>query len=122
MIDELFNRQYDHRRYHCVHFVIDAANTIFELDYAPSFIGLTGSLDETIKTSRETAHRNKQIKNPTNGCIVLMTKQDNSSHVGIYYKNKVLHLTDSGVQLLTLNQIELIFKRVRFYEPNLRNQ
>jgi len=118
---ELYNKVYDPKKYHCVHFTIDAAQTLYGLNYEPCFIGLTGSLSETIQTSRDTVHRNKLIKKPKDGCIVLMTKHDNSSHVGLYYQNRVFHLTESGVHLVTVTQISRIFKRIRYYEPNLHH-
>lgn len=121
MIEDLFKKKYDPQNYHCVHFVIDAALDIYKLDYKPCFIGLTGSINETIKTSRDTAHRNKNIDAPIDGCIVLMTKYDNGSHVGLYYKHRVFHLTEDSVQRLTIEQIKLQYKRIRFYEPNLLN-
>ena len=118
---ELFKKRYNPKSYHCVHFLIDSAKFIYGLDYTPCFIGLTGSLDEAVKTSRDTVHRNKKIDNPAEGCIVLMSNYNGSSHVGLYYKGRVFHLTENGVQRPTLQQISLYFKRVRFYEPNLNN-
>ena len=118
---ELYSRVYNPQNYHCVHFVIDAAKDIYNKDYTPCFFGLTGSLDESVKTSRTTVHKNERIDKPIDGCIVLMTKQDNGSHVGLYYQNRVFHLTEMGVHLITLEQAKQFFKRIRYYEPNLHN-
>lgn len=84
-IRQLFYCVYDPENFHCVHFVILAAKVIFEKDYTPCFLGLTGPLQESIKTSRNTVHRNKHIKKPEDGCIVLMTYLDQSSHVGLFF-------------------------------------
>lgn len=121
-ISRLFYLKYDPLRYHCVHFVIEAAQHIYQLDYSKCFIGLTGSIDETLKTSRETVHRNKRIDKPKEGCIVLMTYLNESSHVGLFFRNKIFHLTEQGVQRITLHQAKLLFKRIRYYEPNLHHQ
>ncbi|MDM1319855.1 hypothetical protein HXZ85_16390, partial [Empedobacter falsenii] len=43
-IDALLDRQYDPKKYHCVHFLIEAAQYLFEKDYSASFLGLTGDL------------------------------------------------------------------------------
>ena len=51
MINSLFRKKYDPEKYHCVHFVIDAAKEIYQADYANCFVGMTGSLSETIKSS-----------------------------------------------------------------------
>lgn len=116
-IDALLDRKYDPEKYHCVHFLIEAADYIFGLDYSDSFVGLTTSLHETLQTSRHTATRNKQIREPLNGTIVLMTNMHQSSHVGLFYCGRVLHLTDMGVHFLPLITIQRFHKRIRYYEP-----
>lgn len=122
MINDLFKKKYNPQSYHCVHFVIDCSKEIYSLDYSSCFVGLTGSLDESIKTSRKTVIKNTRIKKPIEACIILMTYHDDSSHVGICHKGRVFHLTESGVQRITLEQARQIFKRIRFYEPNLHNK
>ena len=121
MIEALFRKQYNPEKYHCVHFVIDAAKEIYQADYAHCFVGMTGSLSETIKSSKQNLSTGKRIQKPKDGCVVLMTNYDESSHVGLYYKDRVFHLTERGVQRPTLEQIKLMFKRIRFYEPNLHH-
>lgn len=120
MIDDLFKLKYS-QQFHCVHFVIAAAKEIYDLDYTPCFFGLTSSLDQTIKTSRTTVHRNKEIKEAQEQCIVLMTYANGSSHVGLFFRQRIFHLTELGVQRIKLSQAELMFKRIRYYEPNLHN-
>lgn len=121
-IRQLFYCVYDPENFHCVHFVILAAKVIFEKDYTPCFLGLTGPLQETIKTSRNTVHRNKQIKKPKDGCIVLMTYSDQSSHVGLFFDGRIFHLIERGPERITVEQAEIIFNRIRYYEPNLHSQ
>lgn len=121
MINELFKLRYS-QQFHCVHFVIAAAQELYGLDYSPCFVGLTKSLDQTLKTSRETVHRNKEIKVPIEGCIVLMTYSNGSSHVGLFFRQRVFHLIERGVERWTIDHVKLLFKRVRYYEPNLHNQ
>lgn len=116
-IDALLDRKYDPEKYHCVHFLIEAAQYLFEQDYSGSFIGLTTSLHETLRTSRHTATRNRQIKEPVDGTIVLMTNINQSSHVGLFYCGRVLHLTEMGVHFLPLITIQRFYKRIRYYEP-----
>lgn len=120
-ISPLFYCKYDPLKFHCVHFVIKAADYLYKKDYAPCFVGLTGSIDDTLKTSRETVHRNKPLKKPIEGCIVLMTYMNESSHVGLFFRNRIFHLTEQSVQRITLHQANLIFKRIRYYEPNLHH-
>jgi len=121
MINALFRCTYNPKKFHCVHFVIHAAQVLYSKDYARSFVGLTGSLDEAIKTSRSTAIQNRRLKRPREGCIVMMTYFNGSSHVGLFFRHRIFHLSEKGVQRITLEQAKPLFKRMRFYEPNLHH-
>ena len=112
----LFEKQYNVMNYHCVHFLIDAAQSIFGQDYSTSFIGLQGALNEALSTSRQTVIRNKRLKEPQQGCIVLMTSLTGDNHVGLFYCDKVLHLTESGVQYVSMRSLKNYYLRFRYYE------
>ncbi|WP_245146045.1 hypothetical protein [Acinetobacter pittii] len=116
-IDCLLDRHYDPQHYHCVHFLLEAAQYLFNQDYSSSFIGLTGSLHETLKTSRNTVIKNRKLEKPIDGSIVLMTNQNQSSHVGLFYCGRVLHLTEAGAHFLPLITLNRFYKRKRYYEP-----
>lgn len=117
-VDALLDRQYDPKKYHCVHFLIEAAQYLFEKDYSESFLGLTGDLKQGIQTSRDTTIKNKRIERPKDGCIVLMTNLLNSSHVGLFYCGRVLHLSEIGVHFQELRSLERNYSRFRFYEAS----
>lgn len=121
-IDALLDRQYDSKKYHCVHFLIEAAQYLFDKDYSASFIGLTGDLKQSIQTSRITTIKNKRIERPKDGCIVLMTNLLNSSHVGLFYCGRVLHLSEIGVHFQELRSLERNYSRFRFYEASYLSQ
>lgn len=121
-IDALLDRQYDSKKYHCVHFLIEAAQYLFEKDYSASFLGLTGDLAKSIQTSRDTTIKNKRIERPKDGCIVLMTNLLNSSHVGLFYCGRVLHLSEIGVHFQELRSLERNYSRFRFYEASYLSQ
>ncbi|MDM1334747.1 hypothetical protein HXZ93_01640 [Acinetobacter pseudolwoffii] len=121
-IDALLDRQYDPKKYHCVHFLIEAAQYLFEKDYSASFLGLTGDLAKSIQTSRDTTIKNKRIERPKDGCIVLMTNLLNSSHVGLFYCGRVLHLSEIGVHFQELRSLERNYSRFRFYEASYLSQ
>lgn len=121
-IDALLDRQYDSKKYHCVHFLIEAAQYLFEKDYSASFLGLTGDLKQSIQTSRDTTIKNKRIERPKDGCIVLMTNLLNSSHVGLFYCGRVLHLSEIGVHFQELRSLERNYSRFRFYEASYLSQ
>ena len=121
-VDALLDRQYDPKKYHCVHFLIEAAQYLFEKDYSSSFLGLTGDLAKSIQTSRDTTIKNKRIERPKDGCIVLMTNLLNSSHVGLFYCGRVLHLSEIGVHFQELRSLERNYSRFRFYEASYLSQ
>lgn len=112
----LFEKQYNPLNYHCVHFLIDAAQSLLSTDYSSSFIGLTGALNTAINTSRQTVVKNKRLQEPIHGCIVLMTSPTGSNHVGLFYANKVLHLSENGVQYVNLRALKPYYLRFRYYE------
>ncbi len=116
-IDALLDRKYDPEKYHCVHFLIEAAEYLLGLDYSHSFIGLTTSLHETLQTSRYNAKQGRRINEPIDGTVVLMTNANQSSHVGLFYCGNVLHLTEMGVHFLPLITVRRFYKRIRYYEP-----
>ena len=121
-VDALLGRQYDPKKYHCVHFLIEAAQYLFDKDYSSSFLGLTGDLKQSIQTSRDTTIKNKRIERPKDGCIVLMTNLLNSSHVGLFYCGRVLHLSEIGVHFQELRSLERNYSRFRFYEASYLSQ
>ena len=121
-IDALLDRRYDSKNYHCVHFLIEAAQYLLNQDYSASFLGLTGDLSQSIQTSRNTTIKNKRLEKPKHGCIVLMTNLLNSSHVGLFYCNRVLHLSESGVYFQELRFLERNYSRFRFYEASYLSQ
>ncbi len=121
-IDALLDRRYDSKNYHCVHFLIEAAQYLLNQDYSASFLGLTGDLSQSIQTSRNTTIKNKRLEKPEHGCIVLMTNLLNSSHVGLFYCNRVLHLSESGVYFQELRSLERNYSRFRFYEASYLSQ
>lgn len=121
-VDALLDRQYDPKKYHCVHFLIEAAQYLFDKDYSESFLGLTGDLAKSIQTSRDTTIKNKRIERPKDGCIVLMTNLLNSSHVGLFYCGRVLHLSEIGVHFQELRSLERNYSRFRFYEASYLSQ
>jgi len=115
-IDSLLNRKYDANKYHCVHFVVDAAKYLFDVDYSKHFLGLTGTVNESLNASRHNFRQAKKLEKPKDGCVVLMTNLMNESHVGLFYSNHVLHLSEQGALFQTLRTLDRNYSRFRFYE------
>lgn len=115
-IDPLLNRKYDANKYHCVHFVIDAAKYLFGADYSKHFLGLTGTVNESLNASRHNFRQARRLDKPIDGCVVLMTNLMNESHVGLFYCQHVLHLSEQGALFQTLRTLDRHYSRFRFYE------
>lgn len=59
----------------------------------------------------------KQLDAPDPPCLVLLSNNNRSStHVGLFYCDKVLHLSMSGVQLVPLEILKIHFREVKFYK------
>lgn len=124
-VDALLDRQYDPKKYHCVHFLIEAAQYLLDVDYTENFLGLTKPLHEALKVSRHTVVKNRlrdEDERPQQGDIVLMTNLLNSSHVGLFYCGRVLHLSEIGVHFQELRSLERNYSRFRFYEASYLSQ
>lgn len=115
-IDSLLGKKYS-SSYHCVHFVIDAAEYLLGLDYSQNFIGFTSSLHESLKAERRAMVKNKKIEVPIQGCIVRMKNAKGGSHVGLFYCDKILHLTELGVHYLPKISLEKFYKDFTYYDP-----
>lgn len=114
-IDPLFFHEYDIDTYNCVHFLCDAWRHITGEDLAGRMSGWLCAVSEK-RFLREQVQQFERLSHPVSPCIVLLQSHHQSPHVGLYYRNKVLHLSHDGVQYMPLNVVASGFKRVRFYQ------
>lgn len=104
-IDHLLDRMWS-ARYTCNEFACEA------------WLHITG---ENL-TTRLTDFLNGQgefelLNEPISPCIVYFKNNEFSpTHVGVFFENKVLHLTGRGVQFMPLEIVSFGFKEVRFYK------
>lgn len=105
MIDCLLDRIWQ-KNYTCNEFACDAWKLIKGED-------LSSKLESHLNGQSEF----NSIEEQNSPCLVFMSNTDtSSSHIGIFYNEKVLHLTSKGVQYVPLEIIALYFKKVRFYQ------
>jgi hypothetical protein len=58
-----------------------------------------------------------QLESPTSPCIVFFNNSfQASTHVGVFFEDKVLHLTGRGVQFMPLDIVKIGFKEVSYYK------
>ena len=100
--------KYDADKYCCEHFLIDAYRYYTGKDISNKL--LTSGFFNAQKL------RNfRQVETPKQLTIVLF-RDKAKAHVGLWYDNKVLHLSEQGVLLQPLDVAKMGFKRVNFYE------
>jgi hypothetical protein len=114
VIDKYFNATYNSKTYNCAHFVCQV--------WADMFGPKMGEILEGFLCSKKDRRLIKKdlsqvtfIEKPDRTCIVLMQRPKASTHVGIWIDNKVLHITEKGVQLQPLDVASFGFKRIRFF-------
>lgn len=105
MIDDLLDRVW-RKGYTCNEFACDAWKVIKGED-----------LSAKLESHLNGKSKFKLLKKQKSPCLVFMSNSDtSSSHIGIFYNEKVLHLSTMGVQYIPLETISLYFKKVRFYQ------
>src|SRR5699024_1890909 len=94
--------------YHCEHFTVDALKFLTGRDISPYMYSGTHAVPLNIR-------KFKQVKTPAQFTLVLM-RDRSKAHIGIWYNNAVLHLSQHGAVLQTLSVAMREFKKVTFYE------
>lgn len=117
MLDDLLAREYDSAQYHCVHFVIEAYQRLYDRDISSAFMGLTGEVMTAHEHSRSMIINNRRLHVPSDGCIVLMNSLSNRAHVGIYHHGKVLHMNGRGAAWQDLRQLSRHYYEFKYYAP-----
>jgi hypothetical protein len=113
-IDDLFGRQYDRSVYNCVHFVCEAWALITGDDLSVRAAGVLHALTAGGLQRRDISVFERLVR-PIPPCIVLFNGRNVSPHVGLFYRQKVLHITEQGVQYMPLHVAKIGFDRVSFY-------
>ena len=100
--------RYDKNRYCCEHFLIDCYKEFKGVDLSDKLLSSGFFNAQKLRNFR-------QVETPKQLTIVLF-RDANKAHVGMWYDNKVLHLSEQGVLLQPLDMAKMGFKRVNFYE------
>jgi hypothetical protein len=109
-IDKFFFREYS-KDYTCVHFADEVWREL-------TGEHLTGKLMSAIlegKTVSSKDHTFREIPEPCDPCLVLMRRPRCPTHIGVFYKGRVLHLHDKGVEFQPVKVAARYFTEVRYY-------
>lgn len=113
-VDRFLNRTYHRDEYNCAHFAAEvwAYETGDDIGAA-----LTGFLAPMRDRQADWSLRRdlRALAFPVSPCLVLMRRPRTTPHVGVYLRDRVLHITESGVVFQPLEIATLGFKVVGFY-------
>ena len=105
-LDKLFDKAYHEQTYNCLHFASEVWKELTGKDFT--------LLINDIINNKLNKHKFEILQEPISPCIVIMKRQNCNSHVGIFIDNKVIHLTELGVECYTLPIASRGFNKLRF--------
>lgn len=114
MIDKFFGRKHHPKTYNCAHFVCDVLAELKSPEMGELLKGFLCAKKDR-KILKDDLSKITVLQKPVDLCVVLMQRPKASTHVGIYLKGKVLHLSSQSVQYQPLDVVAFGFKRVRFF-------
>lgn len=113
-IDALLDRKYDKAKYNCAHFVCDAWQLLFRQNLSEDLASFLLPPNER-RATIELRRKFRRIPTPSSPAIAIMHRRRTPPHVGIFYKRKILHLHEYGVQYQTPEIAARGFNHVTFY-------
>jgi len=113
-IDCFLGRTYNKDNYNCAHFVVEVWEHLTGVNIEDKMAGFLLPVEYRF-VPFSLRRLFKKLDKPTGLCIVLMQRFGKEPHVGLYYKNRVLHITKQGVQYMPLEIATLGFNKIGFY-------
>jgi hypothetical protein len=104
-LDRFLHAEYHRTHYNCGHFACDVYNHLTGNTIAVP----TGCSNIRLRKFV------KQLQEPINPCLVVMSRPNYTTHVGVYIDHKVMHLTSQGARIEPIDIASLFFTKVRFY-------
>ena len=112
-MDQFFNRRYSTGSYNCAHFTIEVWKHLTGQDLNEALHGFLCAPSKR-QVDLSNARRIRLLKKPEPLCLVLM-QRPGFAHVGIWRKNRVLHLVETGVQFMPIEVASLGYSKIRFF-------
>jgi hypothetical protein len=115
-IDRFFGKIYSKANYNCAHFSIEVMKYFTGVDASEVIHGVLCAPSKR-KLDITDSSRIKILAKPVSPCFVLMKRRLGDSHIGVWYKGKVLHLLESSsVQYVPFDIASIGFTRFRFFQ------
>ena len=115
-VDALLGKIHRGESYQCGHFVRDAWKHLTGDDLSDEFEGFLLPVGERTALKGVKA-RFKRVSRPVRPCVAVFRRLSGRPHVGMWYKGKILELSQSGAAYVPLHVVSRRFTSVRFYEP-----
>lgn len=115
-IDGLLAKRHDGDIYQCGHFVRDCWRELLgrELPAAFEAFLLPDGHRTALQELRGTFER---LDSPQSPCICVYRRMKGRPHVGMYWRGRVLEITQMGAKYVPPHVIEMRFNAVRYYRP-----
>lgn len=114
--EELYAKEYNAQTYHCAHFVFDAWKAITGKDLPASFHSFLSGRNTATAYSPKMYADFKRVQKPSRPCVVLMRHGPSSLHVGVFVRNKIVQLRETGVTMLPPHVATFGYTDIRYYE------
>lgn len=114
-VDVYLDRTYDRKHYNCGHFVADVWFDLTGDDISEAISGLVAPTGKG-RANLAQLRAFKRITKPESPCIALLSPPRGQTHVGIYLRGSVLHITETGVAFDHLEVATIGYAHARFYK------
>lgn len=111
-IDYLLAREYDRKKYNCLHFAAEAWEHLTgdrRLQLVDEHDLRVGKL---VALFRGMCRQPGPTEPPS---IVLMNAPDDELHIGICVRRRLLHINEGGPQFLLIEALAATYRNMRFY-------
>ncbi|MDQ2139592.1 hypothetical protein RBI14_15610 [Alcaligenaceae bacterium B3P038] len=111
-IDDLLDRQYDRRRYNCLHFAAESWERL------TGDKRLNGVREQDIQGSatREVFRSFQKVKGPTiEPSVALMETRLGDVHIGVCLNRCLLHISEGRPEMFPIETFSQQFSKFRFY-------
>lgn len=103
--------------YNCLDFVREVWLGLFGESIKDKLDLLCSEVHASDGTLKFTALRHfKKLDKPESPCFVVMQRTKMEPHIGLFYKGRLLHLIDNGVEYQPLPVARRYFTRIGFYK------
>lgn len=103
--------------YNCLDFVLEAWNHITgDPDVAEKLNALSAGIHaEDGRVILSAVRGFAKLSQPASPCFVVMQRTKTQPHIGIFYKGRILHMKETGVEYQPVQVARRYFSRIGFY-------